>query len=328
MVEDNIAAQFEELEAIGAIYECEWQIVDQESRSFRIAISDTERRVESVVLEITLPPEYPSLLPPFYKFDAPWLTKDVKELFRKSLNSVCDEHEGETVIYLLIERMRETFSDLIDKGIIKQGQISNKNSEMAAETQSDSSPDDDYDDYQYAKEAYKQYLNKPNNEKKSLKINELQIDTSNVSCPQIFSGESVFDRKSEFVGHIAAVHSVAQAKLVLETLKANRKIAAATHNIYAFRIVSSGSELKSVNSDCEDDGEFGAGQRLLHLLNIINAENVMVVVTRWYGGIHLGGDRFKHINNCARVLLQQRGYTKDKPDAKQAKESSKKSKRK
>lgn len=35
--------------------------------------------------------------------------------------------------------------------------------------------------------------------------------------------------------------------------------------------------------------------------------NVMVVVSRWYGGIHLGPDRFKHINNVARVLLQHTG---------------------
>jgi hypothetical protein len=27
-----------------------------------------------------------------------------------------------------------------------------------------------------------------------------------------------------------------------------------------------------------------------------------------YGGIHLGPDRFKHYNNCARQLLQACGY--------------------
>ena len=44
----------------------------------------------------------------------------------------------------------------------------------------------------------------------------------------------------------------------------------------------------------------------------MNAENVIVVVTRWYGGVHLGGDRFKHINNCARSLLESHGFAKDK----------------
>lgn len=31
----------------------------------------------------------------------------------------------------------------------------------------------------------------------------------------------------------------------------------------------------------------------------------MVVVTRWYGGIQLGSDRFKHISTCAQQALQE-----------------------
>ncbi|KAH6948269.1 hypothetical protein HPB50_023323 [Hyalomma asiaticum] len=43
---------------------------------------------------------------------------------------------------------------------------------------------------------------------------------------------------------------------------------------------------------------------------ILNVTNVLIVVTRWYGGIHLGPDRFKHINKVARDLLERRGYIK------------------
>ena len=48
----------------------------------------------------------------------------------------------------------------------------------------------------------------------------------------------------------------------------------------------------------------GAGSRLLHLLNMMDVNNMLVVVTRWYGGIHLGGDRWKHINNAARNAIE------------------------
>ena len=48
----------------------------------------------------------------------------------------------------------------------------------------------------------------------------------------------------------------------------------------------------------------GAGSRLLHLLNMMDVNNTLVVVTRWYGGIHLGGDRWKHINNVARNAIE------------------------
>ena len=39
-----------------------------------------------------------------------------------------------------------------------------------------------------------------------------------------------------------------------------------------------------------------------------NVENVLVVVTRYFGGIHLGPDRFKHINQAARNALELRGF--------------------
>uniref|UniRef100_A0A183B8X0 UPF0029 domain-containing protein n=1 Tax=Echinostoma caproni TaxID=27848 RepID=A0A183B8X0_9TREM len=90
----------------------------------------------------------------------------------------------------------------------------------------------------------------------------------------------------------------------------DRKIAAATHNILAWRIVDHKRNQANpvVHADCDDDGETHAGSRLLHLLTISGAENVAVMVSRWYGGIQLGPDRFKHINNVARQLLTEQGF--------------------
>lgn len=48
--------------------------------------------------------------------------------------------------------------------------------------------------------------------------------------------------------------------------------------------------------------------RVSLLPQILDVRNVMVVVSRWYGGILLGPDRFKHINNCARNILLEEGY--------------------
>jgi len=36
--------------------------------------------------------------------------------------------------------------------------------------------------------------------------------------------------------------------------------------------------------------------------------NVLVIVTRWFGGTHLGPDRFKHINHAARNALELGGF--------------------
>ncbi len=54
--------------------------------------------------------------------------------------------------------------------------------------------------------------------------------------------------------------------MVLAKLYENRKIAQATHNMYAYRIYNEGS--KMVLQDCDDDGETHAGGRLLHLLQV------------------------------------------------------------
>jgi putative IMPACT (imprinted ancient) family translation regulator len=35
-------------------------------------------------------------------------------------------------------------------------------------------------------------------------------------------------------------------------------------------------------------------------------EGHIIVVTRWYGGVHLGGDRFAHIVTCVRAYLEAR----------------------
>ncbi|KAG0167180.1 hypothetical protein DFQ28_005676 [Apophysomyces sp. BC1034] len=128
------------------------------------------------------------------------------------------------------------------------------------------------------------------------------------SLPTIYSSESMIDRKSVFVAHVATVHSAAQVKAVIAKLMENKKIARATHNIMAYRIaLPDGGMLQ----DNDDDGETAAGGRLMHLMQILDVENVVVVVSRWFGGIMLGADRFKDINNCARKALEDCGYIKE-----------------
>uniref|UniRef100_A0A914PW50 Impact N-terminal domain-containing protein n=1 Tax=Panagrolaimus davidi TaxID=227884 RepID=A0A914PW50_9BILA len=97
---------------------------------------------------------------------------------------------------------------------------------------------------------------------------------------------------------------------VLDTLMSNSKIARATHRIYAYRtyVTKNGKNLPL--NDCADDGETGAGIKLQHLLQIMKIDNVMLVVTRWYGGVHLGADRFRHIQNKARQAITESGFWK------------------
>lgn len=61
----------------------------------------------------------------------------------------------------------------------------------------------------------------------------------------------------------------------------------------------------NIQQGCFDGGEAGAGQRLLTLLERSNAINVLVIVTRWYGGTPLGPARFRHICSTAVESLKK-----------------------
>uniref|UniRef100_A0A2K6U666 Protein IMPACT n=1 Tax=Saimiri boliviensis boliviensis TaxID=39432 RepID=A0A2K6U666_SAIBB len=145
------------------------------------------------------------------------------------------------------------------------------------------------------------------------KIRDVLIQKSQMTEPEVEElppidhGIPITDRRSTFQAHLAPVVCPKQVKMVLSKLYENKKIASATHNIYAYRIYC--EDKQTFLQDCEDDGETAAGGRLLHLMEILNVKNVMVVVSRWYGGILLGPDRFKHINNCARNILVEKNYT-------------------
>ena len=135
--------------------------------------------------------------------------------------------------------------------------------------------------------------------------------------PQIIHGEPFTDRKSTFQAHLAHVVTQDQVRQVLEELKQNRKINNATHNVMAYRIFI--DDRNSYLHDCDDDGEAMAGSRLLHLLQILNVKNIVVIVTRWYGGILLGPDRFKHYNNSAREIMKVAGLVERSSDLKDSK---------
>ena len=144
-------------------------------------------------------------------------------------------------------------------------------------------------------------------------------DAKHVECPQIVTGPIIEDRKSVFQGHTATVISLAEVKAVMEELKSRSKIARATHNMFAYRI--EGEKSSSLLQDCDDDGEDAAGSRMLHLLQLLDVKNVLVVVSRWYGGVRLGPDRFKHINNAARQVLELAGFISDRPAKKKGPQS-------
>ncbi|XP_023715570.1 protein IMPACT isoform X2 [Cryptotermes secundus] len=253
----------EEIEALCSIYGTEWKTEDEVHHTYSIKI---EEGIQSAVLYVTLPVDYPSTSPPEYQLSAPSLGAQEKTIISSLLDQVYLENIGETVIFQWVEKVRE---------LLQHMQV------LEAPEEKDENEDED-------------------NEMVSL------CSTSHhVVRPTVTHGTIITDRKSIFQGHAAIVTSAEEVSQVLEDLYENKKIAHATHNMYAYRIWK--QDTKCFVQDCNDDGETRAGSRLLHLLQILNCQNVMVVVTRWYGGVHLGHDRFRHISNAARQVLDMAG---------------------
>ncbi|KAK3299401.1 ribosomal protein S5 domain 2-type protein [Chaetomium fimeti] len=121
------------------------------------------------------------------------------------------------------------------------------------------------------------------------------------------------ENKSTFVARCAPVTSPAQAAdFLAHLLASDKRVRTATHNITAWRIRGpNGASFQ----DCDDDGETAAGGRLLHLMQLMDLWDAMVVVTRWYGGQKLGPRRFALINQTARDAFVRAGLVREEAPA-------------
>jgi putative IMPACT (imprinted ancient) family translation regulator len=108
-------------------------------------------------------------------------------------------------------------------------------------------------------------------------------------------GVVLTDRGSRYAVSGAPVTSRAEVDLVLAALKSERSYAKATHNTWAAVLPTGG--LKA------DDGESGAAMVILRMLERAELRDHIIIVTRWYGGKKLGGDRFRRVQDAVRVYL-------------------------
>ncbi|ORY87583.1 ribosomal protein S5 domain 2-type protein [Protomyces lactucae-debilis] len=123
-------------------------------------------------------------------------------------------------------------------------------------------------------------------------------------------GEPVHDRKSTMLGRAIQIHNKEELMAALEDIKNDKHLQKASHpQIWACRYRHDKIDgPERIIAEHDDDGETGAGPRLAFLLEVTKATNVLVVVTRWFGGVLLGDVRFKHISTAARDALDKGGF--------------------
>jgi len=104
------------------------------------------------------------------------------------------------------------------------------------------------------------------------------------------------DRGSKYAVSGGPVATADEAKTFIKQLLRRKKFAKATHNTWGL-ILPDGTPLKS------DDGESGAGMVIVRMLEREALHGHIIVVTRWYGGVKLGGDRFRRVQDAVRIYL-------------------------
>lgn len=107
------------------------------------------------------------------------------------------------------------------------------------------------------------------------------------------------DRGSKYAVSGAPCRSAAEARALVDQLRTAKKFAKATHNSWG--LIAADGPVKN------DDGESGAGMIILRMLERQGLKDHLIIVTRWYGGKHLGGDRFRHVQEAVRIYLEGLG---------------------
>ena len=98
-----------------------------------------------------------------------------------------------------------------------------------------------------------------------------------------YSAEIV-EKKSKFIANLFYVESIEEAEEKIKEIK--KKYFDARHNCFAYRVATKDGITERFSDDGEPSGT--AGGPMLTTLSGQNIANVLVIVTRYFGGILLG----------------------------------------
>lgn len=94
----------------------------------------------------------------------------------------------------------------------------------------------------------------------------------------------ITEKKSKFIANLFYIENSSEAEKLIKEIK--KKYFDARHNCIAYRILEDGKIIEKSSDDGEPSGT--AGAPMLNILKKNNLVNVLIVVTRYFGGILLG----------------------------------------
>lgn len=131
----------------------------------------------------------------------------------------------------------------------------------------------------------------------------LQIATQDVELVDSVSTDPTQKKGSEIFASGARVSSSSDVQNLYQKVNLDPFSASADHRILVYRFTDSSSRIQE---GYYDDGEHGAGRRLLHYIKTNQMQNIAVVITRRSGHTRLGPERFhimeEHVCDVANLL--------------------------
>lgn len=118
----------------------------------------------------------------------------------------------------------------------------------------------------------------------------------------------ITQKKSKFIANLFYIQNEEEANEILKSIR--KKYYDARHNCYAFSIMTN----KGIVSKMSDDGEPSgtAGSPMLNIITKNNLVNVLVVVTRYFGGVLLGtGGLVKAYSEAALEAIKKAEFIKE-----------------
>lgn len=110
---------------------------------------------------------------------------------------------------------------------------------------------------------------------------------------------SFIEKRSEFIGHISPVKTNEDANSFINHIKENNR--RAKHNVYAY--ILRNENISRYSDDGEPQGT--AGIPVMDVLNKNNLTDVCCVVTRYFGGILLGGGGLvRAYSHCTALTIE------------------------
>ncbi|KZZ97520.1 Ribosomal protein S5 domain 2-type fold protein [Moelleriella libera RCEF 2490] len=157
--------------------------------------------------------------------------------------------------------------------------------------------------------GYVWYPDKPDHEAQaSSSASNANTEAATTEKKTWTASQKLSSKASTFVARAINLSSPSMRTTLMKGLMADRpELETASHNAWALRSSYGNSPL--VQEASFDDGESGCGKFLLGIMREADVTNTLVVLTRWYGGVMLGPDRWRLMRECVNDALSSRRRT-------------------